>query len=237
MRWFKHDAQARNDRKIRQIQREFGLEAVGFWWTCLEIIASEGQDGKILFQNYSKENIASDMGISLETFDKLLKGCFKARLLQEAKDGFCCANFIKRADDYTKRVRRVSEQCSDNVHPEQEQDKDKNKKQKKETNIYTPEFEQFWAIYPRKEVKGKAYKCWNARTKEGVDIETLLLCSKNYSELCAKEGKETKYIKLPATFLSKDHDFETYKEAVKKNNLPAINRSEYKTMGVAKNAE
>ena len=80
----------------------------------------------------------------------------------------------------------------------------------KPTTAYTTEFEEFWSFYPRKIGKGDAYKCYQARRKDGWSPGELLEASKNYAVMTAKEHTETKYIKHPKTFLSASTPFLDY---------------------------
>jgi hypothetical protein len=77
-------------------------------------------------------------------------------------------------------------------------------------NIYSANFETFWSAYPRKKEKQRAYKCFNARIKDGFSEVELTQAAKKYAEECLKEHREDKYIKLPATFLSANTPFMDY---------------------------
>lgn len=77
-------------------------------------------------------------------------------------------------------------------------------------NIYSANFESFWSAYPRKKEKQRAYKCFNARIKDGFSEVELTQAAKKYAEECRKEHREDKYIKLPATFLSANTPFVDY---------------------------
>ena len=77
-------------------------------------------------------------------------------------------------------------------------------------NNYICAFDDFWKIYPRKNDKAKAYKCYQARLKDGYTEEQLLTACKNYAAECAKNKTEQKYIKHGATFLSVNEPFLDY---------------------------
>ena len=77
-------------------------------------------------------------------------------------------------------------------------------------NIYSVHFEELWSAYPRHKEKSKAYKCYQARLKDGFSEEELLTAVKNYAEECKKEHREEKYIKLCATFLGPNTPFVDY---------------------------
>lgn len=77
-------------------------------------------------------------------------------------------------------------------------------------NIYPSNFDEFWKCYPRKQDKGQAYKCYQARLNDGYTAEQLLTACKNYAAECEKENREKKYIKVGSTFLSANEPFLDY---------------------------
>ena len=89
----------------------------------------------------------------------------------------------------------------------------KDKTKKKNTKEYTPEFLEFWDTYPRKEGKEAAYAQWNARLKQGEDLQVMLQGALEYKHEKAKAGTEAEFIKLPSTFLGIRHH---YREAAER---------------------
>jgi hypothetical protein len=70
---------------------------------------------------------------------------------------------------------------------------------------YTPEFEQFWASYPRPVNKTKAYRQWQARLRsKRFTPADMTAAAQNYAQSCDVNNTETKFILHPATFLSRD---------------------------------
>lgn len=80
----------------------------------------------------------------------------------------------------------------------------------KNNNIYTCAFAEFWKEYPRKKEKAKAYKCYQARLKDGYSEEELLTSAKAYKKECEERNTEERYIKLAATFLGASTPFIDY---------------------------
>lgn len=113
--------------------------------------------------------------------------------------------------DLTKTSQRANKDLTTNKN-------DKNDKNDKKRNIYPPEFDAFWAAYPRNKEKARAFKCYSARLKEGYTAEFLLQAAQAYAEDCIQQGREERFIKHPATFLNADHSFEDY---LIKNDEPA----------------
>jgi hypothetical protein len=75
---------------------------------------------------------------------------------------------------------------------------------------YSDEFKNFWNEYPRKIDKGKAFKQWIKRVKDGAKVEDLILAAKNYASYCKSAKKQMEYVKHPATFIGPDKSFEDY---------------------------
>lgn len=74
------------------------------------------------------------------------------------------------------------------------------KETKKE--IYTPQFDEFWSVYPRKVSKTDAAKAWNTLIKFGTSIDEIITATRSYAAEC--QGKEMQFIKYPSTFLRND---------------------------------
>lgn len=69
-------------------------------------------------------------------------------------------------------------------------------------NIYTPEFNELWSIYPRKEGANKkaAFKAYQSRIKSGASNEQILAGVKAYRAYCLAKGTEQQYMKQAQTF-------------------------------------
>ena len=101
----------------------------------------------------------------------------------------------------TERIQTVS-----NLEAQVSIDKSKNSI----SNKYSRHFEEFWGVYPRKSEKAKAYKAYCARLKDGFSEAELMAAATAYSSECKKDGREQKYIKMGATFLSASTPFTDY---------------------------
>lgn len=85
-----------------------------------------------------------------------------------------------------------------------EKDKDKYK------NTYSAGFCAVWDAYPRKKEKSSAYKCYQARLRDGFSEDELLSAVKRYADQCRREHTEERYIKLASTFLGSNTPFLDY---------------------------
>ena len=83
-------------------------------------------------------------------------------------------------------------------------------KSNKAISNYSTDFEEFWAIYPRKADKAQAYKKYKARLEDGFSHEQLLEAAKNYADQCKRDRTEDKYIKHGKTFLGESTPFLDY---------------------------
>ena len=84
------------------------------------------------------------------------------------------------------------------------------KQQKKAPDAYTPEFENFWAIYPRKTSKALAYAAWNARLNEGVSENQLMEAAQNYADFMKQERTEEGFMLHAATFCGPHQRWKDY---------------------------
>lgn len=75
---------------------------------------------------------------------------------------------------------------------------------------YGKDFEEFWAMYPRKADKGACHKKYKARIKDGYSPEELKTAAENYRRQCEREHTEQQYIKHGKTFLSDSLPFTEY---------------------------
>jgi hypothetical protein len=73
---------------------------------------------------------------------------------------------------------------------------------------YSPEFEGFWKVYPRRDDKAIAVKAFNGAIgrlqEKGRGWETLIKAAENYATHCQQRGTTEDMVKLPATFCNKD---------------------------------
>lgn len=94
---------------------------------------------------------------------------------------------------------------------------EKNEKNEKKEKTYSPEFEKFWFIYPRRVGKKEAFDVW-ARLLKKVDVGLIIRCTENYAAHCKNNVESERYILHPKTFLQPDKErFMDYQE------MPVVN--------------
>jgi Helix-turn-helix domain len=95
-----------------------------------------------------------------------------------------------------------------------------------EPSEYSEEFKQFWSAYPKRDggnSKKGAWKKWNARLREGVTAEDLILAAKRYAaQMQAKNNIGTSFVKQAETFLGPDQH---WKESLASNVHPISDAS------------
>ena len=140
MRWFKHDTDASDDIKIKRLEEKFGIEGYSTYFKTLEILGKDGKNGRISFEKYPKKWISGRCYISEERLSTILKFMGDISLCcpkSLRKNQLYITGFRKRADDYTKRVRRLSEHPTKNVHL----DKNRTEENKNRNRIHMSLFE------------------------------------------------------------------------------------------------
>lgn len=129
MKWFKHDTDASDDIKVRRLEEEYGNDGYAVFFKILEIIGKEGEKCRLNLEKYPKKWVSSRCHISEEKLSDILVFMGKITLIcpkSLKKNSLYIPKFKKRADEYTKRLRRKYGQGADNV-PLEENRIDKNR--------------------------------------------------------------------------------------------------------------
>jgi hypothetical protein len=67
---------------------------------------------------------------------------------------------------------------------------------------YTPEFDEFWKAYPRREAKKTAFASYEAALSAGIAATTILDGAKRYAATCSARRVEASKIAHPSTWLN-----------------------------------
>jgi hypothetical protein len=94
------------------------------------------------------------------------------------------------------------------------------KKERNKENNISSDFENFFSLYPRKEVKKEAAKCFEKALKDGVMLSIILDGVKRYNRFIEEKKVERRFIKLPTTWLNQGCWDDDYGESVE--NAPKI---------------
>lgn len=124
MKWFKHTSTARNDERIARLEDKAGLEAYGFYFKMLEIVAEVIDATDRHEVTYSLSRWGRQANISTKKFVFLSQCCADVGLMlvQRCNDDMTVKipNLLKYRDNHTKNLQVTSKQ-------ELEEDKDKDK--------------------------------------------------------------------------------------------------------------
>jgi hypothetical protein len=84
--YFYHDADMRNDIKIKALRRKFGTEGYAVWNFLLEVLTDS--DGfELDFTKLQQELLAADFDVTRERLVEVVEYCFRLNLLQRTEDG------------------------------------------------------------------------------------------------------------------------------------------------------
>ena len=167
MKWFQHYSDSYTNLKLQELISEFGIEGYGVFWICCELVAQQGINYKIDNGKNWKKALAYIVKLPLAKIDDILTKMGEINLIDKdayIKNSLFIPKMAEYSDDYSRRVRRVSEHTPNNVR----QDKirlDKNihtdsaKKPNTEDVLdsdisYLPEDEEA----PQKKPQNKAYE-------------------------------------------------------------------------------
>jgi len=163
-------------------------------------------------KKYNKAAVASDLGLTIKSFDEfiiyLLKEC---ELIRECDSGIITTDIVQenfdkvmgnreKARERKQRwVEKVLKGSGEKLKCSPEQNKKVKESKGKET-IYTPNFISFWEEYPKKIGKGAAFKSYKnildpkPTLKVILDIISL--------QIKSEQWQTKKYIPNPATWLN-----------------------------------
>lgn len=116
MKWFKHDADAGQDAKLRRLILKYGAQGYGIYWYCLELIARNVEKHNLTFElEHDAELIAADFNISHELVQDMMTFMVKLGLFENSGGVITCLKMAKRTDEYTQQLIRNNKNTPDNI--------------------------------------------------------------------------------------------------------------------------
>lgn len=111
MRWMKHATNASQDEKLALLVSAGGLEAYGFYWRIMEILASHIEDISDISVAFPVKTWSSLLGVSTRKFKSLLEVCSKFGVFDQYLTNIsenpviriACSSLLCMADEYTAR--------------------------------------------------------------------------------------------------------------------------------------
>ncbi len=237
MKWYKHDANANCDAKLRHVRLKYGMEGYGLYWYCLELIAQNVERHNLSFElEHDAEIISADVGIHFELVQEMMMFMVDLGLFERSNGVITCLKLASRTDEYTQKLLRntpsvptKSRQCPDKVPPNRiEQNRlDQNRKETTTAPAAPkepPEFAEFKQAFPLRsgaQPWTKALRTIRARLKEGALWSDFLDGAHRYAAYCAATDRiGTEFVLQAATFCGPDkHYLETWNPPATKSEL------------------
>jgi hypothetical protein len=224
MRWFKHMTATKDDEKIVELLAIGGLEAYGFYWAVIELIArqmeKESDKCSVTYplpylsrQLYCHHNKATNLLSKLQVTG--LMEVNKIEVDGRVNFKITCPNLLKYRDEYSRRKDKTTDNIPTKSRqaPEQETDTDtdtdidieqnKDKEEEKTApnkSAYSLIFENFWSAYPSKVAKGAAAKSFKKALKS-ASVNEIMSGLSNY---CNSRKVAEGIICNPATWLNQE---------------------------------
>ena len=152
MKWFKHQAAARNDEKIARLEDKSGLEGYGFYFKMLEIVSEIIDPTDRCDVTYSLSRWGRQVNITSKKFLFLLQCCVDVGLMsvQRVDDDITIKipNLLKYRDNHTKNLQATSKQEVDKDKEEEQIKSKKKKEQEGAPKDAPPATEKFVFVLP-----------------------------------------------------------------------------------------
>lgn len=235
MKWFKHLTASGSDPDIGSIVDEFGFKGYYLFFRTVEVMSIEfdvENPGKNTF-NFHWFLDQFPRKIDRKTLINFLNSTQKKRRIYYSLNGkdihLNCPKLKDLTDEYTEKiVRQKSGQNPDKIPIKVGiKSRTKNKKEEVRSNIYTPQFNKFWAEYPNKKEKDVAFEVFE-RLKE-KEKQQVVMAARNYRIKIEREKQEKRFIKHPATFLRKNR-WKDHLESPKKEEMEEFDEIQEKAM-------
>jgi hypothetical protein len=226
--YFPHDADMRNDPKVKAVRRKFGVEGYGIYSMLIELL-TDSEYFQFKNDSLSIEIVAGDFDISPDRLAEILRYLCQIDLIQiDAETQLIkCKSLENRLNPLLSKRKRDREGVIDSENTQskvKESILEKKKENKSKENaaeaevIIWPSFEDFWNLYDKKEDRPKCEKKWK-KISQGAR-EKIMIHVDDY----VKETPDKQYRKHPSTYLNN----ESWNNEIiaKQNGKPIFNPSE-----------
>lgn len=104
MKWFKHDAAAHRDTKLKKLKHKHGIVGYGLYWYCLELIAGNVDKNNITFElEDDADLIALEWGLDRITVNEIMFDMVGLGLFENENNSLTCLKMARRLDDTNSR--------------------------------------------------------------------------------------------------------------------------------------
>lgn len=212
MKWFKHETDAKDSEKLKDVISEFGYEGYGWYWRIMEIVAFKmDETGRCHYEQTVSEwclNLKVKQK-KLRLFLELIQNQFNIKpVYSEKKLRIEIPNLLKKRDDYTKRSEHKSYKLPKKFPLEVDRDKDREKDKTQTPNPRVSWFEKDWETYPRKEGNKKNAESYYLRSITTPEKRKAFL---QKMDDYVKSIDDPIYLKHGETFFKNWENLETYK--------------------------
>lgn len=110
MKWFKHQANERDQLASKLIRRKFGAEGYGIYQALKEVIAENVepeniQDWGSVDANHEIETLADECATTPERLKEFLHFCNSKKIFEKRNGKLFCEKMLEELDDYSTRIR------------------------------------------------------------------------------------------------------------------------------------
>lgn len=116
MKWFKHDADASNDAKLKKLRLKYGAQGYGIYWYCLELIARNVEKHNLTFElEHDAELIADDFKLSSDLVQHIMTFMIELGLFENTDGIITCLKMASRTDEYTQQLMKSVKSSPDTL--------------------------------------------------------------------------------------------------------------------------
>jgi hypothetical protein len=99
MKWFKHEADARNSLKLRKVRRKYGADGYAIYWFCLEAIAYGVDKDNLTFDlKEDAETIGFELSVQESRVTEIMNYMINVGLFESSNNTITCLKFAERLD-------------------------------------------------------------------------------------------------------------------------------------------
>lgn len=231
MKWFKHDANAHIDAKLKKVKHKYGIVGYGLYWYCIELIAMGVDKNNITFElEEDSETVAMEWNLDQLKVQEIMEYFVHLNLFELNDGRVTCFKLARRLDDTSSRNPEIRKLLGLIVEPEKEESEPLELRESPKTSDESQKdfdqirldkirldikdlFKVFWSTYPNKQGKAKAQKTWESKVKT-VELANQIVKHVEIRKLSDPQWTKDRgeFIPLPTTFLNQERWEDEYKK-------------------------
>jgi hypothetical protein len=169
--YFSHDANARNDIKIKAMMSRYGYEGYGMYWAIVEMLR-ETKDYELPMEDYTFLALQREFNGCSTDVQQYISDCIETFKLFETNGQTFWSNSLKKRMEIRDAKREQARQAGIKSAEKRRNTKEKKRpfndrsttdeqlkeRKEKEKDIYIVDSEYLWGLYPEKKGKETAMK-------------------------------------------------------------------------------